>query len=108
MNERWRIYNQPYQEVIDEINEDIIIVTDPPYNINFKYNEYKDNMPQKEYLDMLGGLIKKYPCVIINYHEILHQLTAHTQIIPDKIILFNATKINRLNVNSLLVSRLSL
>ena len=86
METNWKIYNLPFQEVINEIEEDIIIVTDPPYNINFKYNKYIDRIPQEEYLDMLGGLIKNYPCVMIHYHETLHELTAHTQIIPDKIM----------------------
>lgn len=27
-----------------DINK-IIIVTDPPFNIKYKYNEYKDNLP---------------------------------------------------------------
>ena len=86
MGSNWKMYNLPFQEIINEIEEDIIIVTDPPYNINFKYNKYIDRIPQKEYLDMLGGLIKNYPCVMIHYHEQLHELTAHTQIVPDKVM----------------------
>lgn len=33
-------------------DEHIIIVTDPPFNIGYKYNEYLDNMDETEYYEM--------------------------------------------------------
>ena len=36
-------------------NESVdIVVTSPPYNLNIKYNTYKDNLPRKEYLEWFG------------------------------------------------------
>lgn len=32
---------------IDKTNA--CIVTDPPFNIGYKYNKYKDNLPEDEY-----------------------------------------------------------
>lgn len=31
-----------------------LVLTDPPYNIDFKYNTYKDNMEEQEYIDLIG------------------------------------------------------
>lgn len=40
-----------------DINK-IIIVTDPPFNINYKYNKYKDNLPEDDYYTMLEEILK--------------------------------------------------
>ena len=39
-----KIYNMDFRGGLECIEEDYIIVTDPPYNINFGYDEYKDNL----------------------------------------------------------------
>ena len=38
-------------------HENIIIVTDPPFNVGYKYNEYKDNLDEEEYYEMLESVI---------------------------------------------------
>ena len=30
-----------------------VVVTDPPFNVGYHYNEYKDNKPQNEYVTEL-------------------------------------------------------
>jgi site-specific DNA-adenine methylase len=80
------LYNADFRDVLDDIQEDIIIITDPPYNIGFKYNKYQDNLPHSEYYQMLTQLIQKYPTVLILYNEILHELTKHSGITPTKIM----------------------
>lgn len=45
----------------------VLIVTDPPYNIGFKYGVHKDKMSPLEYKQMLADIQK--PCVIIHYPE---------------------------------------
>ena len=37
-----KIYNDNFLNHIHNIDRKHMIVTDPPYNINFKYNKYKD------------------------------------------------------------------
>ena len=82
----YKLYNRDFREVLPHIEEEVIIVTDPPYNIGFKYNSYQDNLPYDEYYGMMSRLIRNYPCVIICYHEILHELTRYSSITPDKIM----------------------
>jgi DNA modification methylase len=40
-------------EVLKTIPEESIdvILTDPPYNVNYKYNDYKDNLSDTDYFD---------------------------------------------------------
>lgn len=55
------------ENIIDDIKFDYII-TDPPYNINYKYKDYNDNMNEDEYI----GLFTKFqglPTIIIHYPE---------------------------------------
>jgi len=55
------------ENIIDDIKFDYII-TDPPYNINYKYKDYNDNMNIDEYI----GLFTKFqglPTIIIHYPE---------------------------------------
>ena len=44
-----------------------LIITDPPYNQGYSYNEYKDKMTEDEYIKLLSKIPK--PCVIIHYPE---------------------------------------
>ena len=37
------LYNGDFREIIQDLEYDYIL-TDPPYNINYKYPDYKDNM----------------------------------------------------------------
>jgi site-specific DNA-methyltransferase (adenine-specific) len=63
-----KLFNCKFQDIIDTINYDIII-TDPPYNIGFKYNEYKDKMPDDEYIKMMS-LFRGKKAVIVDYPEL--------------------------------------
>jgi DNA modification methylase len=57
------------------INEDFrecdipdgLVITDPPYNQGYAYNEYKDRMSEEDYVELLSHI--PTPCVIIHYPE---------------------------------------
>lgn len=57
------------------INEDFrkceipkgLVITDPPYNQGYKYNEYEDKLNEEEYINLLSMI--PTPCVIIHYPE---------------------------------------
>lgn len=56
------IYNADFRDYQDILSQVDLIATDPPYNIGFKYNSYKDNLGEKEYtnmLSLLGGACPK-------------------------------------------------
>ena len=44
-----------------------LTITDPPYNQGYAYNEYKDRLNEKEYIELLSKI--PTPCVIIHYPE---------------------------------------
>ena len=66
----------------------ICIVTDPPFNINYKYNTYKDNLPEQDYWNFLSDVftIKDFPFVVIHYPEYLYRLSSTLQIYPEKVV----------------------
>ena len=41
---------------LKDIPENVIYVSDPPFNIGYKYNTYKDRMKESEYFRWLSGI----------------------------------------------------
>ena len=66
----------------------VCIVTDPPFNIGYHYNKYKDNKNESEYYGFLKQIFTMYdlPFVVVHYPENLHRLSLETGKIPEKII----------------------
>lgn len=75
-----------YQIVNKYHNRNIIVVTDPPFNIGYHYNEYKDNMEEDEYYEMLGFFFQDLPCVIIHYPENLYKIAFQIGKFPTKVV----------------------
>jgi DNA modification methylase len=44
-----------------------LVITDPPYNQGYAYNQYKDKMTEEEYIQLLVRI--PLPCVIFYYPE---------------------------------------
>lgn len=81
------LINDDFKNVINDIkNKKIIIVTDPPFNIGYKYNIYKDNMEEKDYYDMLKNLFIGVPFVIIHYPENIYKLSLKMGLAPLKVV----------------------
>ena len=86
-----QLYHGDCLEVMDTLNalgvEIECIVTDPPYNMNYHYNEYKDNMPEKEYLEWLNLVLDStIPCVVIHYPEMLYKISREIDTCPEKVV----------------------
>ena len=60
--------NKDFRDVMYEIEEDFIVVTDPPYNIGYEYNEYPDDLSTSDYIELIGNLNGKRTA-IIHYPE---------------------------------------
>lgn len=54
-------------DILPSIKEKFIIVTDPPFNIGYHYNEYKDKLSQENYYEMLGKVFSYSPFVVIHF-----------------------------------------
>ena len=85
------LYNENSLEIFYKIiskhnNKNIIIVSDPPFNINYKYNSYKDNMNEDDYYNMLSFFFKDFPSVVIHYPENLYKLSFKIGKFPNKVI----------------------
>ena len=44
-----------------------LVITDPPYNQGYHYNDYRDKLSDNEYISLLSNI--PTPCVIIHYPE---------------------------------------
>ena len=85
------LYNENSLDVFNKIinkyhDKNIIIVTDPPFNINYKYNTYTDNMIETDYYSMLKYFLKDFPCVVIHYPEQLYKVSFQICKFPEKVI----------------------
>ena len=86
-----KIYNEDsmkiFQEIINENkNKNIIIVTDPPFNIKYKYSTYNDNMNEDEYFSMLDFFFHDFPCVVVHYPEQMYKLSFQIGRFPERVI----------------------
>lgn len=85
------LFNYDCMEVLcsnEVTGKKICIVTDPPFNINYKYNKYKDNLPEEEYFEYLGDVLTMngFPFVVIHYPEALYKLSFQVGMFPEKIV----------------------
>ena len=64
---------------------DVIIVSDPPFNIGYKYHTYKDSLSESDYLDMLADVFIT-DSVIICYPETLYKFAVHTGNTPNRVV----------------------
>ena len=63
------------------------IVTDPPFNVGYHYNEYyKDNMDEGEYFEWLADIVQGYPCCIIHYPEALYKFAFQIGDFPERVV----------------------
>lgn len=66
--------------------EKVIIVTDPPFNIGYHYNTYKDKLEEKAYYTMLKDILQNKKSIVIHYPEQLYKLSQEINTIPTKTI----------------------
>jgi len=53
------IYHGDCREILPELPKVDLVLTDPPYNVGKDYGLYKDNLPEPEYLEFIGAVIKE-------------------------------------------------
>ena len=82
-----QLYHGDCNAILKEVITDkTIIVTDPPFNIGYHYNTYKDHVQEDAYYNMLISMMSHAPCVFIHYPESLHELTARSGKIPKRVV----------------------
>ena len=82
-----KLYHGDCNAILKEVITDTtIIVTDPPFNIGYHYNTYKDHVQEDTYYNMLISMMDQSPCVFIHYPESLHELTVRSGKIPKRVV----------------------
>lgn len=86
-----KLYNENSLDIFYKIvnqnhDKNIILVSDPPFNIGYKYNSYKDKMDEDEYYEMLDFFFHDLPSVVIHYPENLYKLSFQIGRFPEKVI----------------------
>ena len=62
-----------------------VIVSDPPFNINYKYRTYKDNLNEDDYYSLIKRVFGTAPSVIIHYLEELYKISHVLNVFPEKV-----------------------
>ncbi len=76
-------------EILNNLNIDfskVIFVSDPPFNIGYHYNTYKDKMKEDEYYDFLKNIFGENKQVIIHYPEYLYKHSFNIGLFPEKVV----------------------
>lgn len=81
-----KVQNIDFRKVMNNIDkETTLIVTDPPYNVGWKYDSYKDNISEADYLEMFSHF-KGFKFIVIHYIEdIIKYIVPHMGV-PDKVV----------------------
>lgn len=66
--------------------EKMIIVTDPPFNVGYHYNDYTDNMGADEYYEMLQTVFSYSAFVVVHYPEEIYKIAFQVGEFPDKVV----------------------
>ena len=84
------LYNGDFSEIIDSItsklDNDFVIVTDPPFNIGYHYNKYKDNLHEDDYLNLLKVILLNNKSVVIHYPEMLYKIAFAINKTPKRVV----------------------
>lgn len=87
--ESYTLINGDCNEVFIDVlrsYENIIVVSDPPFNIGYHYNKYHDKMNEDDYYEMLGFLFGSTRSVVIHYPEALYKLAFQIGKFPEKVV----------------------
>ena len=80
------IYNKDYRDIIKDLDKNkTLIITDPPYNIGWKYDTYKDKINEEDYSNLFKSF-KGYRFVVIHYIEDIIKYIVPQMGIPTKVV----------------------
>lgn len=75
------------KEILKSIDiPNMVFVTDPPFNIGYHYEGYKDRLKEDEYYSMLGSIFNDKPFVVIHYPESIYKIAHYTNRIPERVV----------------------
>lgn len=66
--------------------EDVIIVSDPPFNIGYHYKSYHDRLAEEEYYEWLNDIFSQAPSVVVHYPEQMYKLAFQMGKFPERVV----------------------
>ena len=63
-----KIYNMDFRVGMSDLPKVDMVITDPPYNIGFKFDNYNDDLSDNDYINLIS-VLKEMPLAIIHYPE---------------------------------------
>ncbi len=83
-----KIYHKDCMDGMTELptGHKYCVVTDPPFNVGYHYNEYNDRKEEGEYYQWLQDITNGYPCVIIHYPEALYKFAFQIGRFPERVV----------------------
>tara|TARA_Y100001938_G_C8078378_1_gene427551 strand:- start:358 stop:1035 length:678 start_codon:yes stop_codon:yes gene_type:complete len=81
-----KIYLKDYRDIIKDLDkEKTLIITDPPYNVGWKYKTYKDKVSEEEYREMFK-CFKGFRFVVIHYIEDIINYIVPNLGVPSRVV----------------------
>jgi len=87
-----QLYNDDCLSVIDNLKlqwipfEDIVFVSDPPFNVWYHYKTYNDKKEEWDYYEWLYQIFWNTPKVIIHYPEQMYKFAYQIWEFPEKVV----------------------
>jgi DNA modification methylase len=84
-----KLFNGNCYDILPQIIKTLhnpVIVSDPPFNIGYHYNKYKDKMPDSEYMEKMTQIFSMSPSVVVHYPETLYRLCLSLGKTPIKVV----------------------
>ena len=85
----WHLFNADCTDAVARVvqtSANPVIVTDPPFNVGYRYDCYEDRKGVGEYYAWLGGILSLCPCVVIHYPEALYRLAFQLGTPPERVV----------------------
>jgi len=80
------ILNKDFREIIKDLDkENTLIITDPPYNVGWKYDTYNDKISDDQYLELFSHF-NGFKLVVIHYIEDIIKYIVPTMGVPEKVV----------------------
>ncbi len=74
-------------ELMKDIDmSNVVMVSDPPFNIGYHYKSYSDNMAETDYYQWLKGIFTLAPSVVVHYPEAMYKLSHAMNDIPERVV----------------------
>lgn len=78
------IVHGDFRSFMQDIPGEFVVVTDPPYNIKYKYDSYSDNLSDEEYIELISSF-RGLKTAIIHYPEETMRYFVPALGVPDEV-----------------------